>query len=67
MILDDIADLITSLRKKHSVRKIAHIFERERKWVYAVENGCCIRLDTKFIAGLSSIGYELILVKKNRS
>lgn len=67
MILTDIEELISSLRKKYTVKKIADIFERERKWVYSVENGCNIKLDLKFIAGLSSLGYELILVKKNRS
>lgn len=64
MVTEDISNLITELRKKYIATKVAEIFERERKWVYCVENGCSFRLDYKFIAGLSSLGYELKLVKK---
>lgn len=65
MILEDIADLVCSLYKDKTAREVARIFGIERKWAHMVMNGTCIRLDYAFIAGLSSLGYELKLVKKD--
>ena len=64
MIIEDIANLICSLYHDKTAREVARIFGRERKWAHSVMNGTCIRLDYDFIAGLSSLGYELKLVRK---
>ncbi len=64
MIIDDIADLMIELRKTKSASQIGKIFGRDRKAIYAISQGCLFRLDYSFIAGLSSLGYELKLVKK---
>lgn len=66
MIIDDIADLITELHKKVPAHRIAKIFNRERKWVCAIENGCTMRLDYDLICGLNKLGYDLKLVKMER-
>lgn len=67
MVLDDIADLFCELEKNQTHKEIARHFDRERKFVISVKNGCNITLNPEFIAGLSSYGYELKLVKKQRS
>lgn len=65
MIIDDIADLFVKLRKDGmTVKEIASAFDRDRKFIYSMQAGCTFHLDYSFIAGLSSLGYELKLVKK---
>lgn len=64
MVIDDLADLFTELEKKNSHKEIARHFDRERKFVMSIKNGCNFHLDYGFIAGLSHYGYELQLVKK---
>ena len=64
MIIEDIANLIFELHQKKTAREVAKIFGKERKWTYFIEKGCTFNLDYDFIAGLSSLGYELKLVKK---
>ena len=65
MIIEDMANLITELRKRQSAREIAKIFNKERKWVYAIENGCTFRLDYNLIIGLNELGYEIKLQKRS--
>lgn len=62
MIIDDIADLVAECHKMMPAKKVARIFDKERKWVYTAETGCTIRLDYGLIAGLNQLGYELKLV-----
>ena len=64
MITEDIAELIAELHKTKSAAEVAKIFNKERKWVFSIINGCTFRLDYGFIAGLSQLGLELKLVKK---
>lgn len=64
MIIDDIADLMLELRKTKTASQIGEIFGRKRKTIYAISQGCTFHLDYDFIAGLSSLGYELKLVKR---
>ena len=64
MIIEDIANLICSLCHDKTAREVARIFGRERKWAYSIMNGATFILDYDFIAGLSSLGYELKLVRK---
>lgn len=64
MVLDDIADLFCELNKKHTNKEIARHFDKERKWVILMKQGCNLTLNAEFIAGLNHYGYELKLVKK---
>ena len=64
MIIEDIANLICSLYQDKTAKEVSRIFGRERKWAYSVMDGATIHLDYAFIAGLSSLGYELKLVRK---
>lgn len=65
MILKDIANLVCSLYQDKTASEVARIFGRERKWALSIMNGRGFHLDMAFIAGLSSLGYELKLVKKD--
>ena len=64
MVLDDIADAIAEARKSKTAKEVARLFDKERKWVNFVQNGCNVRLDYNLVAGLHALGYELKLVKK---
>ena len=64
MVLDDIADLFCELEKKQTHKEIARHFDKERKFIVNVKNGCNLILSPEFIAGLNHYGYELKLVKK---
>lgn len=64
MVLNDIADLFCNLSKKHTHKEIARHFDKERKWVISMKQGCNPILNAEFIAGLNHYGYELKLVKK---
>ena len=64
LIIDDIADLFCELEKSNTHKEIARHFDRERKFVTSIKNGCNFYLDYGFIAGISHYGYELKLVKK---
>lgn len=65
MIIEDIANLVCSLYQNKTAKEVSRIFGRERKWAYSIMNGTTFLLDYDFIAGLSSLGYELKLVKKD--
>ena len=67
MIIDDIADLITTTHGTITAREIGRLFNRSRKWTYAVENGCNPVLNYDFVAGLHALGYELVLQKIDKS
>ena len=66
MIIDDLADLFTDLNTKYKAKDIARHFERDRKWVFSIKNGCTFHLDYAFIVGLKHFGYELRLVKVDK-
>ena len=66
MITEDINDLMYKLQQKKSAAEISHIFGYERKWFYTRQYANSFVINDKFIAGLDSIGYELILRKKER-
>ena len=63
MVLEDIANLFEEQNKIKTASQLASIFEKERKWIYGVKNGCNVVLTPEFIAGLYSLGYELKLEK----
>lgn len=67
MVLDEIYDLIDCLSKKNGSRRVANSFGKEKKWIYSVKNGCTIKLNAEFIAGLKEYGYELKLCKINEN
>ena len=52
------------MNTKKTATQIAKIFDKERKWVYSVKNGCNVVLNPEFIGGLSALGYEIVLQKK---
>ena len=64
MVLEDIADLFEQESKKKTATQLARVFDKERKWVYGVKNGCNVVLNPEFIGGLSALGYEIVLQKK---
>lgn len=63
-ILEDIWDLFYSLHNKKSAAEISRLFGYERKWLYARQQANSFVINDKFIAGLDSLGYELVLRKK---
>ena len=64
-IIEDIQELFYSLHAKKTAAEIAQIFNRERKWVYYREQTEVLVIDYDFIAGLNSLGYEIVLRKKD--
>lgn len=64
MILDDMSDLFEEATARKTAKEIARDFNRNRKWVYQNKNCTYFKVDIDFICGLSSLGYELKLVKK---
>lgn len=66
MLIEDLAVLFEELNKKYAAKDIAKHFERERKFIYYMKNGCTFHLDYAFIAGLKYFGYELKLVKVDK-
>lgn len=67
MILDDIADLFCELNIRYPAKEISRYFDKERKWVYLARCGKSYVLNAEFIAGLNHYGYELKLVKKEKT
>lgn len=65
MILTDISDVIEDALKTRTHKEVSELFGRERKWSitrrFAIDG---VRLDTKFLCGLNSLGYEIVLQKK---
>lgn len=67
MILNDISDLINDVLQTRTHKEVSELFGRERKWSIMrrfTTDG--IRLDTSFLCGLDSLGYELVLQKKEK-
>ena len=64
-IFEDIQKLFYSLHAKKTAAEISKIFNRERKWVYCREQIDAFVVDYDFIAGLNSLGYEIVLRKKD--
>lgn len=66
-IFDDIRLLFYSLmRTGKTAAQIAAIFDHDRKWVYAMLYRESFVINYKTIAGLDSLGYELVLRKKDK-
>jgi hypothetical protein len=63
-ILSDIQALFYSLHAKKTAAEISRTFNRERKWLYRKQWGESFVVDSDFIAGLYSLGYELVLKKR---
>lgn len=63
MIIEDIANLFEELEKQNTHKEIARHFDRERKFVIGIKNGCSFVLNPEFIAGLRTFGYEIVLKK----
>lgn len=67
MVLTDIHDLFCELKKKYTCKEIARHFGRGRKWTMFIADGSNIVLNAEFIAGLRHFGYDLKLVKYDKS
>jgi hypothetical protein len=67
LILDDIANLFCELNIHYPAKEISRHFDKERKWVYLARCGKSYVLNAEFIAGLNHYGYELKLVKKEKT
>lgn len=65
-IIDDINSLFYTLHAKKNAAEIAHVFGYERKWVYQRQQLNSFVVNDRFIAGLNSLGYELVLRKKEK-
>lgn len=66
MILDDFSDFLNEQSKKTDIERLAALFGKNRKWVSEHKNlPTTFIVDIDFVCGLSSLGYELRIVKKN--
>ena len=63
IIFDDVANLISDAMKKESAADTSKRFNRDRKAVYCLRDGCGFRCDADFVNGVRSLGYDLRLVK----
>lgn len=64
-IIDQISDIISDLLCKKKAADVSRIFGRERKWAFYHRFSRSFTFDEAFIAGLKSLGYEIIIRKKN--
>lgn len=67
MITEDINALMHELHRDKTADKISRIFGYERKWLYNRQFANSFVVNDKFIAGLNSLGYELVLRKKENN
>lgn len=67
LILDDIANLFCELNIHYPAKEISRHFDKECKWSYLAKYGKSYVLNAEFIAGLNHYGYELKLVKKEKT
>ena len=63
IVFDDLANLISDTMKKESATDIGKRFNRERKSIFFLRDGCGFRCDADFVIGVRSLGYDLRLVK----
>lgn len=63
-IIADIQNLLYTLQSKKTATEIGRIFNRERKWLYRLQQSESFVINSDFIAGLDSLGYEIVLRKK---
>ena len=66
-IIADIQALFYSLHAKKTAAQISAIFGYERKWLYHRQWAESCVINDKFIAGLDSLGYEIVLMKKEKN
>lgn len=67
IIFDDLANLIADTMKKESATDIGKRFNRDRKAMYYLRDGCGFRCDLDFVCGVRSLGYDLRLVKASQA
>ena len=67
MISDDLSELISHELSHRTAADLAREFNREKKFVYYLENGSSFRCDPDFVCGLNGLGYELRLVKRDQT
>ena len=67
IIFDDLANLIADTMNKESATDIGKRFNRDRKAMYYLRDGCGFRCDLDFVCGVRSLGYDLRLVKASQS
>ncbi len=65
-IITQIQNLMFSLHAKKNASEVAQIFNRERKWFYTRQWAESFVINADFVAGLDSLGYQLVLRKKER-
>lgn len=66
IIFDDLANLIADTMKKENAAEIGKRFNRDRKAMYYLRDGCGFRCDIDFVCGVRSLGYDLRLVKASQ-
>ena len=62
IIFDDLANLIEDAMKKESAAEVGKRFNRDRKAMFFLRDGCGFRCDIDFVSGIRSLGYDLRLV-----
>lgn len=67
IIFDDLANLIADTMKKENATDIGKRFNRDRKAMYYLRDGCGFRCDLDFVCGVRSLGYDLRLVKASQA
>lgn len=60
VIFEDVAKLLDESGKNAS--ELSKIFNRERKSIYSLKNGCCFRVDYEILHGFAELGYTVALV-----
>jgi hypothetical protein len=66
MILEEIANIFEAECKAKGLRNVSKIAGVSKSTISSIINGCGFNLNVNFIAGLSALGYELKLVKKQK-
>lgn len=65
IIFDQIHEIFSENLKHKTAKQIAELFNCERKTIYAYRDGCTFNCSYKFVIGLKSLGYDLVILKSN--
>lgn len=63
LIFDELSDLLEREMQRQPAAQIAKLFNRERKFIYSMRDGCGFHCDLDFICGLRALGYDLVVQK----
>lgn len=64
LIFDELGDILEREMQRQTASEIGKQFNRDRKSIYSMRDGCGFRCDFDFICGLRALGYDLVIQKK---